>query len=106
MRQALVGASHGPGSVAALQMHGTGTSLGDPIEVGAAVEALLEAGPGGSSVPEDGDRAATRALHLIGSKSTVGHAEPAAGITGLVYAVRQVRAGKTNTGRSTINLKP
>ena len=64
-------------------MHGTGTPLGDPIEVGAALEALLAPpeGPHGSSpLP----------LHLLGSKSTVGHAEPAAGITGLVYALQQV----------------
>lgn len=29
-----------PGSIAMLEMHGTGTSLGDPIEVGAAFAVL------------------------------------------------------------------
>ena len=72
----------GGAALSALQMHGTGTGLGDPIEVGAALEALLY-GSGGEG--------AAAPLHLLGSKSTVGHAEPAAGISALAYAVQQVR---------------
>jgi 3-oxoacyl-(acyl-carrier-protein) synthase len=52
-------------------MHGTGTPLGDPIEVGAAAAAL------GS---------ATRTLQLSAAKSLMGHAEPAAGTVGIVHA--------------------
>ncbi len=66
MRQALASAGAGPADVAALQMHGTGTPLGDPIEVGAAAEVLL--GP-----------ASRQPLAFLASKSAVGHAEPAAG---------------------------
>ena len=53
-------------------MHGTGTPLGDPIEVGAAVAVFLSpssAAAGGRSLP----------FTLTAIKSEVGHAEPAAG---------------------------
>ena len=49
-----------------LQMHGTGTPLGDPIETGAAVGAYLHP-----------DR--QHVFTLSSSKSAVGHSEPAAG---------------------------
>ena len=55
--------------VQGLQLHGTGTSLGDPIEVGAAGGLLLE----GRRAP----------LPLLASKSALGHSEPASGIMGL-----------------------
>ena len=56
--------------VTSLQMHGTGTALGDPIEVGGLLGAL-----GGSGT-----------LVLGAIKSFVGHAECAAGAAGLVHA--------------------
>ena len=70
------------------QMHGTGTPLGDPIEVGAVLEVTSErmkdgTGPGHKHLSM---------LRLLGCKSTVGHAEPAAGISGLIYAMQQVRS--------------
>ena len=58
--------------VTSLQMHGTGTPLGDPIEVGGLLGVL-----GGSG---------TGALVLGALKSYVGHAECAAGAAGLVHA--------------------
>lgn len=61
--------SEGCGSILP-QMHGTGTPLGDPIEIGAAVSAYLTA-----------DR--QDPLTLASSKSAVGHAEPAAGELGV-----------------------
>jgi acyl transferase domain-containing protein len=57
-----------------LEMHGTGTSLGDPIEVGAAAAVQLS---GRRSAP----------LVLQSSKSCIGHCEPAAGAAGLVQLV-------------------
>lgn len=58
-----------------LQMHGTGTALGDPIEVNAALTVLL--GKGGGDTP----------LSLGAHKSSAGHAEPAAGVVGLACAL-------------------
>ena len=57
-----------------IEMHGTGTLLGDPIEIGAL------------STIFDGCRgeASGRILHLSGVKSTVGHAEAAAGLNGVL----------------------
>ena len=92
IRQALKAAGVESGAIAALQMHGTGTPLGDPIEVGAALEALLSPRgaepPHGTPPPQQGTILPS-SLRLLGSKSTVGHAEPAAGLTALIYAVHQ-----------------
>jgi acyl transferase domain-containing protein/acyl carrier protein len=61
-------------SVDVLQMHGTGTPLGDPIEASAANNAF----------PKD------RVLLLGAVKSWVGHAEPAAGALGLTALAMQL----------------
>ena len=60
--------------VASLQMHGTGTPLGDPIEVGAATAVLGSRG-------EDAG-----AVSLSASKTYIGHTEPAAGLVGVLAA--------------------
>jgi acyl transferase domain-containing protein len=62
------------GEVTHLQMHGTGTPLGDPIEVGAAAAVLM-----------DGAKRPT-ALAASTAKAWIGHTEAAAGITGLTHA--------------------
>jgi acyl transferase domain-containing protein len=76
VRAALADAGLGAADVGAVGMHGTGTSLGDPIEVGALAAALGGAG--------------SRPLLLASSKSWLGHAEPAAGVVGVLQAVQQL----------------
>ena len=55
----------------ALQMHGTGTPLGDPIEVSAAAAVLADP---------------ARPFTLMASKTWSGHAEPAAGMVAVAHA--------------------
>jgi NADPH:quinone reductase-like Zn-dependent oxidoreductase/3-oxoacyl-(acyl-carrier-protein) synthase len=70
----LVAALHDAGTsidaLALAEAHGTGTALGDPIEAGSLVAAVLSA--------------RREALPVGGVKATIGHAEPAAGMTGLL----------------------
>ena len=70
LRASLASAGMTAAGVSGLELHGTGTSLGDPIEVGA-LEAVLASAP--------------RPLVLMAGKSLVGHSEPAAGVMGLAH---------------------
>ncbi|HUL78058.1 MAG TPA: type I polyketide synthase, partial [Vicinamibacteria bacterium] len=75
IREALVRAGVSPLEIGYLETHGTGTSLGDPIEV-RALAAVLGAG-----------RPVERPL-LIGSvKTNIGHLEAGAGIAGFIKMV-------------------
>ncbi|WP_245430834.1 non-ribosomal peptide synthetase/type I polyketide synthase [Rhodoplanes roseus] len=77
---ALADAGLDPADVQAVECHGTGTPLGDPIEVHALADAY---GPGRT------------APLLIGSvKTNIGHLEAAAGIAGLVKTVLALEAGR------------
>ena len=63
-----------PGSIDYVECHGTGTPLGDPIEVGALAQVL-------------GAEAARTSPCLLSSvKGNIGHLDVAAGVTGLVKA--------------------
>ena len=75
-KAALRAAHIGSSEVCNLQLHGTGTALGDPIEVNAALTTLM---PKRSAL--DGP------IILNASKSSFGHAEPAAGSIGLMAAI-------------------
>jgi 3-oxoacyl-(acyl-carrier-protein) synthase len=111
VRAALAEAGIPAAAVRALQMHGTGTPLGDPIEVGSAA-AVLDPPPNSTgpataaTVTPDGRRSPGRQLdqhvfspvpmlvpvNLAADKSGVGHTEPAAGVMGILHAAWAVRA--------------
>ena len=65
---ALASGAHSPSAVCAVSVHGTGTPLGDPIEVGALGQGLARSGSG-----------APQPLALLSNKSCFGHTEGAAG---------------------------
>ncbi|MFJ4353865.1 SDR family NAD(P)-dependent oxidoreductase [Pseudomonas sp. NPDC089428] len=75
LRQAYAKAGIAPEQLDYLEAHGTGTSVGDPIETRAIGEALGQARGAGNPLP-------------IGSvKSNLGHLEAASGVAGLMKAL-------------------
>ncbi|MBX3711492.1 MAG: SDR family NAD(P)-dependent oxidoreductase [Lysobacter sp.] len=71
-------------SIGYIETHGTGTSLGDPIEITGLVRAWRAAGAGETDIP-----------CAIGSvKSNIGHLESAAGIAALTKVLLQLRHGR------------
>lgn len=74
VRRALEEAGASPAQVGYVETHGTGTDLGDPIEVEALVDVL-------------GDRSPENPCLLGAVKTNIGHLEGAAGIAGLIKAV-------------------
>ncbi len=82
IREALANAGVAAEAVGYLETHGTGTPLGDPIEVGAAAEVLCA------------NRTAAAPLRLGAVKSNIGHLEAAAGIAGLIKTVLVLEHGR------------
>ncbi|MFH8367579.1 type I polyketide synthase [Streptomyces sp. NPDC018031] len=79
LRRALAAAGVEPEEVSYIEAHGTGTTLGDPIEVEALAEVYGR--PEGPTV------------HLGSGKPNIGHLEAASGIAGLIKAALCVNRG-------------
>ncbi|WP_424097227.1 SDR family NAD(P)-dependent oxidoreductase [Moorena producens] len=79
IRQALTNSGVKPEQVSYIEAHGTGTSLGDPIEVTALGNVF-------------GESHSSQQPLIIGSlKTNIGHLEAAAGIAGLIKVVLQLQ---------------
>ncbi len=79
IRDALAAAQLGPERIGFVETHGTGTALGDPIEVEALAATIGRSTPGAAPC-------------LLGAvKANLGHLEAAAGATGLIKAVLALR---------------
>jgi 3-oxoacyl-(acyl-carrier-protein) synthase len=77
IRAALSAAEIHLAELTGVEMHGTGTGLGDPIEIGA-LAAVVEGRKTTNSI--------ALPLVLMAGKSLIGHSEPAAGVMGIAHA--------------------
>ena len=80
MRQALAASRLQPSDIDYIEAHGTGTALGDPIELDALSQVFSE-------------RDGSSPLVLGSVKTNMGHLESAAGIAGFIKTVLSVRYG-------------
>ena len=81
IRMALADAGVGAEGIDAVEGHGTGTALGDPIEARAVISTYGRA------------REAGQSLFLGSLKSNIGHAQAAAGVGGVIKMVQALRHG-------------
>ncbi|MFH9922213.1 SDR family NAD(P)-dependent oxidoreductase [Streptomyces bobili] len=92
--EALTAAGVDPRALSYLEAHGTGTSLGDPIEVSGLEQAFSRAG----GAPEQ--------LAIGSVKSNIGHLESAAGIAALTKVLLQMRHGELVPSLHSATLNP
>src|SRR6201996_4073082 len=93
LRAALAAARLEPSDIDYIEAHGTGTALGDPIELGALTEVF-------------GERDGSAPLVLGSVKTNLGHLESAAGIAAFIKTVLSVRHGHINPHLNFTTLTP
>ena len=82
IRQAIAASQIAATYVSYIETHGTGTALGDPIEVGALSDVFREA------FRQDSASTQSKTPIILGAvKTNIGHTEAASGIAGLIKAV-------------------
>jgi acyl transferase domain-containing protein/acyl carrier protein len=94
IRDALTDAGLAPAAIDAVECHGTGTSLGDPIEVQALAEVY------------GAERPADRPLRLGALKTRIGHLESAAGLAGVASVLASFRTAVLPASLHTSPLNP
>lgn len=82
IRQALEKSGVKPAQISYVETHGTGTSLGDPIEVNSLKTVLMEG------------RDVNQSCWIGSVKTNIGHLEAAAGIAGLIKVVLSLQHGE------------
>jgi len=95
IREALERAGVEPSAIDFIETHGTGTALGDPIEVGALAKVF---GPAAER--------RERPCRLGALKANLGHLEPAAGVAGLIRTVLSMERGKITPNPRLRELNP
>ncbi|PCI37519.1 MAG: hypothetical protein COB50_03670, partial [Thiotrichales bacterium] len=86
IQQAMKAADIAPESISYIECHGTGTKLGDPIEI-EGLKAAYHALSGESSV-------VPHSCALGSVKPNIGHAEPVAGLAGLIKVLLAMKHGE------------
>jgi acyl transferase domain-containing protein/NADPH:quinone reductase-like Zn-dependent oxidoreductase/NADP-dependent 3-hydroxy acid dehydrogenase YdfG len=94
IRTALDRAGLAPADIGYIEVHGTGTPLGDPIEVDAICRVMQ-------------DRRASDAPVILGTvKTNIGHLEAAAGVAGLIKSIQCLRYGEIPPHLHLVNPNP
>jgi amino acid adenylation domain-containing protein len=83
LRTAYARAGIDPRSVGYIEAHGTGTALGDPVEINALKSAFR-------SLPEQDCRLNSDGCRLGSVKTNIGHLELAAGVAGVIKVLKQI----------------
>jgi 3-oxoacyl-(acyl-carrier-protein) synthase/acyl carrier protein len=83
IQKAMQEATCSPEKVLTLCLHGTGTPLGDPIEVNAAFKALMSEGEQSTG------------LFLVAPKTLLSHSEASAGAVSILFTIQQARTSQS-----------